>query len=94
MLGDVPSLRELWGGAALFVDPDDTVDLVRALRCAIEHPIMRAALGARARALDYSLDRMALGYLALYDELCGRPRPETPRKLSTTPLVDAPGGWR
>jgi glycosyltransferase involved in cell wall biosynthesis len=87
VLGDLPSLRELWGGAALFVDPDDTEDLVRALRCLILHPGVRTALGARARsrALDYSLERMALGYLGLYEELCARPRTEPPRTLSTTP---------
>jgi glycosyltransferase involved in cell wall biosynthesis len=98
VLGDIPSLRELWGGAALFVEPDDTEDLVRALQCLIHHPGVRAALGARARsrALDYSLERMALAYLAVYDEVSARPRAEPLRKLSTIPppRMDAAGTRR
>jgi glycosyltransferase involved in cell wall biosynthesis len=87
VLGDIPSVRALWGGTALFVDPDDADDLGRALRCLILHAGVRTALGARARsrALDCSLERMALGYLAVHDEVCARPRTEPPRALSTIP---------
>jgi glycosyltransferase involved in cell wall biosynthesis len=87
VLGDVPSLRELWGGAALFVDPADPEDLGRALRCLITHPTVREALAARSRsrALGLSPERMALGYLALYDELFARPTrsSDMPRSLAS-----------
>lgn len=71
VLGDIPSLRELWGGAALFVDPDDPADLGRALSCLAQSPSLRSALAGRSRlrALDYSPERMALAYLGLYGEL-------------------------
>lgn len=75
VLGDIPSLRELWSGAALFVDPADPEDLRRALCHVIADRELRAALGERARlaALRYSAERTALAYLALYDELIARP---------------------
>jgi glycogen synthase len=70
-LGDIPSLREVWGDAAIFVPPDD----VESLRDALERPIsderLRREYAARARrrALEYSPRRMADGYLAAYSEL-------------------------
>lgn len=87
VLGDVPSLRELWGGAALFVDPADPEDLGRALRCLITHPAVREALAARSRsrALGLSPERTALGYLALYDELFARPTRASDRPRSLAP---------
>ncbi|MFT3772777.1 MAG: glycosyltransferase family 4 protein [Minicystis sp.] len=96
VLGDIPSLRELWGGAALFVDPSDPKDLHRALSGALGNPGVRAALGdrARLRARDYSPDRMALAYLALYDEIKARPaaRLTPPIRPDTTPPPRAEGG--
>lgn len=76
VLGDIPSLRELWDGAALFVDPDDTGALVGAIRALIDDPRARATLAgcARSRALGYASARMAEGYLGLYRELVGRSR--------------------
>ncbi|APR75716.1 Glycosyltransferase [Minicystis rosea] len=80
VLGDIPSLRELWGGAALFVDPGDPLDLQRALAGLAGNPGVRAALGdrARLRAREYSSDRMGLAYLALYEEVLARPTLRTP----------------
>lgn len=76
VLGDIPSLRELWGGAALFVDPGDADDLERALRCLITHRSVREALAARARqrAMAFTPERMVLGYTALYGELAAQDR--------------------
>lgn len=77
VLGDIPSLRELWGDDALFVDPDDTGDLAGALEGLIRRPAARRALGerARARALASSPDRMVNGYLDLYARMLDEPRP-------------------
>lgn len=71
VLGDIPSLRELWDGAAFFVDPDDPRDLRRALFALVRHPRVRDAMAARARAraLSFTPLRMASAYLAVYGEL-------------------------
>jgi glycogen synthase len=71
VLGDVPSLREIWDGAAMFVDPDSPEQLRTILTGLIERPDMRAMLSglARARGLTLSPTEMAEGYLAAYREL-------------------------
>lgn len=71
VLGDIQSLRELWGGAALFVDPEDRRGLARALVRLIDDPGRRAglALAARRRARAYGLDRMVRGYRDAYARL-------------------------
>ncbi|MEA2693068.1 MAG: glycogen synthase [Acidobacteriota bacterium] len=71
VLGDIPSLREVWRNRAVFVAPDDPAALRTALLSLIENPDRRNALaaGARARALELSPERMLEGYLAAYGEL-------------------------
>jgi glycosyltransferase involved in cell wall biosynthesis len=68
VLGDVATLREVWGDAALFVAPDDAGQLAAALRTLAADDAYRADLGARARAraLTYTPERMAAGYLDAY----------------------------
>src|SRR3972149_157789 len=73
VLGDIPSLRELWEGAALFVRPVDREGLFSTIeRLAVDRPL-RERLGnaARERGLAYSAERMAEGYLELYGMLMG-----------------------
>ena len=72
VLGDIPSLRELWEGAALFVEPDDEDQILFALRSLVRDGRARRAMGerARARAASFTPARMAAGYLDLYGELC------------------------
>jgi glycogen synthase len=71
VLGDIPSLREHWDGAATFVPPDDRAALRAALDRLIADAALRDDLAARARrrGLEYSPERMARGYLAAYDRL-------------------------
>jgi glycogen synthase len=71
VLGDIPSLREVWKEAAVFVDPDDDRRLALELRTLIEDGARRLELGGRARrrALQYSPERMAAGYVELYEQL-------------------------
>jgi glycosyltransferase involved in cell wall biosynthesis len=71
VLGDIPSLRELWSGAALFVDPRDHLALHEALAALIASPERRAELAAaaRMRAGDYSIDLFSQGYERLYMKL-------------------------
>jgi glycogen(starch) synthase len=68
VLGDIASLREVWGTAALYVDPDDQAGLRDTLCALIEEPARRRALAeaARARALHFTAERMADAYLAAY----------------------------
>jgi glycogen synthase len=76
VLGDIPTLRELWSDAARFVAPDDQDALLTALSDLIRQPSLRAQLSraARMRGLGYSLDRMAQGYLGAYaDAMACRP---------------------
>lgn len=75
VLGDLPSLHEVWGNAALFVPPDDPEALVTTLQRLIDDPDRRAAYARRAlqRARRFSLRRMGAGYLALYGRLLPAP---------------------
>ncbi|MEA2576349.1 MAG: glycogen synthase [Chloroflexia bacterium] len=72
VLGDIPSLREIWGDAALFVPPNDTATLRLALDALIENPPLRAEMAQRARrrAMGYSVGRMVQGYITAYNALC------------------------
>jgi glycosyltransferase involved in cell wall biosynthesis len=66
VLGDLPSLREVWGEAAEFVADDAA--LATALTRLGSDPVESAELGRRARqrALGYSPERTAAGYLEQY----------------------------
>ena len=74
VLGDIPSLREVWGDAATFVHPDDVDGLVAALDGLLADPARAAAAGekARARAAAYPPAAMAGAYVDAYRSL---PRP-------------------
>jgi glycogen(starch) synthase len=74
VLGDIPSLREVWGDAALFVPPDDHDALATALLRLAEDDALRATMGhrARMRARRYSAEAMACGYRDVYVDLIGR----------------------
>jgi glycogen synthase len=71
VLGEIPSLRELWDGAAVFVDPDDARALARALDELLADPAEAQAWGGRARrrARRYSAEAMTGRYEDLYREL-------------------------
>ncbi|HEX2171129.1 MAG TPA: glycosyltransferase family 4 protein [Dehalococcoidia bacterium] len=71
VLGDRPSLCELWSGAAVFVPPEDPDALEAALKTLITDESGRASLAdrARRRALTLGPDRMAASYLAIYRRL-------------------------
>lgn len=71
VLGDIPSLREVWGPAALYVPPDDTGALERALLHLIARPDQRGRLAhaARERARRFHPAAMAAAWLAVASEL-------------------------
>jgi glycosyltransferase involved in cell wall biosynthesis len=74
VLGDIDSLREVWGDAALYADPRDDAAIAAALRRSTDDAPLRRRLGAaaRARAARYTPALMADRYLELYERLAGR----------------------
>jgi glycosyltransferase involved in cell wall biosynthesis len=74
VLGDIASLRELWDGAAIFVGPDDPTALQRCLQRLIADPaeVSELASRARARAVEYTPERMATSYHSAYVEMQAR----------------------
>jgi glycogen(starch) synthase len=71
VLGDIPSLRENWDGAALFVRPDDDQGLMANIQRLINEPGERAEQARRAvaRAATFTMDRSADEYLRVYESL-------------------------
>lgn len=74
VLGDIPSLRELWDGAAIFVSPEDPNMLRESISILIRDESLRVRLGraARRRALCFNPRRMAGSYLRLYNATVAR----------------------
>jgi glycogen synthase len=71
VLGDIPSLRENWEGAATFVPPDDHDALAAVLAGLIHVPARRDELSrlAAARAAQFGVERTADEYVRLYEDL-------------------------
>jgi glycogen synthase len=68
ILGDIPSLREIWGDAALFVPPTDHEALALGVNSLVWNPDSREELRrrARVRASEFTPDRMVQGYVEAY----------------------------
>jgi glycosyltransferase involved in cell wall biosynthesis len=68
VLGDIPTLRELWSGAALFVSPDDPGTLADSVNALLGSPELRRAVAhaGRDRATRYSAWAMSREYERLY----------------------------
>ncbi|MDQ3163130.1 MAG: glycosyltransferase family 4 protein [Actinomycetota bacterium] len=71
VLGDIPSLREVWEDAALYVDPDDDDALAAALTLLIDERELREEMAGRAGrcAATYTSGRMASSYIGAYERL-------------------------
>ena len=69
VLGDIPSLREVWGDAALFVPADDEGALRDAIRSLISDAQFREKMSCRSyqRALTFDSARTAELYLEAYN---------------------------
>jgi glycogen(starch) synthase len=72
VLGDIESLREVWGNAALYAAPDSVEDLRDALADLIAHPaaIPVFAKRARSRANQFNPQQLASAYWSLYRSVC------------------------
>jgi glycogen synthase len=68
VLGDIPSLREIWRDAAIFVDGRDHAAIAEGINRVIAHRELRCDLArrARSRALSLTPERMLAGYLGVY----------------------------
>jgi len=68
VLSDIPTLRELWDGAAQFVEPHDRGALVRSLQDLCRDHELRARMqqAARRRAERYRLSETVTSYAELY----------------------------
>jgi glycosyltransferase involved in cell wall biosynthesis len=88
ILGDIPTQRELWEGAALFVSPDEPDVLARHIDRLLAEPQMARALGvlAHRRARRFTPERMVQRYLRAYAAVRDAP----PRRSSTTAMSDLP----
>lgn len=71
VLGDIPSLREIWGDAAVLVPPRDAAALQNALHelGGDERRRREFARRARARSIALTSCRMADQYVQIYDDL-------------------------
>ncbi|WP_243371689.1 glycosyltransferase family 4 protein [Geotalea sp. SG265] len=71
VLGDIPSLRELWEGAAVFVPPDDTDALADVLQSLCDDRDLRERMAEKAfeRSRFFNPNKMAAEYFAAYMSL-------------------------
>jgi len=69
VLGDIATLREIWGDAAVYVDPDRPEALESAIALLIARPDLRDAYASAAheRANSYTPSRMARMYERIYE---------------------------
>ena len=73
VLSDIPTFRELWDGAAVFVDPADADGFAAAIRRLLDDPEARSTLGeaAAGRAERFTPAAAASAMSAIYAGLLG-----------------------
>ncbi|MGH9559527.1 MAG: glycosyltransferase family 4 protein [Bryobacteraceae bacterium] len=83
VLGDIPSLRENWDGAALFCTPGDHAALCERLQTLIRSEQARIEFqrAARARGERFTAERMVASYIERYAALERLGLPWTQEKL-------------
>ena len=93
VLGDIPSLREVWGDAALYVAPDDHDALADVLLRLIGDADLRARQAQRAvvRARRYSPSAMADGYRDAYAALLAQGERYRPVPTGRSPRLAMAG---
>jgi glycosyltransferase involved in cell wall biosynthesis len=76
VLSDIPTFRELWDGAAIFIDPASEEAIAATVDLLASEPEERARLGAEAsqRAEWYTPEAMAEAMLGHYRDLLSSQR--------------------
>jgi hypothetical protein len=71
ILSDIPTFRELWDGAAIFIDPTDPAAFALACNELVGDDFERAAMGraARERAATFTPEAMAVQMADIYRSL-------------------------
>lgn len=71
ILGDIPTLREIWGDAAIYINPDNPQQLKDSIEEVIHTPLKLENMARKAseRAKIYSLFRMKDQYFKLYQKM-------------------------
>ncbi|HUR46900.1 MAG TPA: glycosyltransferase family 4 protein [Candidatus Saccharimonadales bacterium] len=71
VLGNIPSLREVWGHAAIFASPDDPEAWEMELKKLIADRTLMSDMATAAcrRAVEYSTEKMGSEYLSAYTAL-------------------------
>lgn len=71
VLGDIPSLREVWGNTALYADPNDEDSLKRQIQKLISNTEKRGYMAEKAmkHACRYSPDLFGKQYVQVYQQL-------------------------
>lgn len=71
LLSDIPTMREIWGDAALYFDPRDAGDLCRKMKRLQRDEALRKKLRVNAmqKASSFTARKMGDAYLGLYDQI-------------------------
>jgi len=71
VLADIPTLREIWGDAALYFDPFNEQAAIAITMLLINDPVLRneMSLKAQQRSKEYTAGKMADAYFGLYESL-------------------------
>jgi glycosyltransferase involved in cell wall biosynthesis len=74
VLSDIPTFRELWGDAALYVPPGDPEALAATVNCLCADPELRRTLGrmAQVRARRFTVPAQARSMAELYGRVLAR----------------------
>jgi glycosyltransferase involved in cell wall biosynthesis len=76
ILGDIPSLKEVWGNSAIYVPTDNEKYLAAVVNALIYDTELLAEFSSRAylHARKYSINKMCSEYLDLYNEMISIPK--------------------
>ncbi|MCW3091581.1 MAG: glycosyl transferase family 1 [Ferruginibacter sp.] len=79
VLGNIPSLKEIWGDSALYINTNDAAGLADTVNHLLESDELRQHYAAMAieRAKRYSTEAMAGNYINVYHELLNTGEPVT-----------------
>ena len=94
VLGDIPSLREIWQDAAVFVRVDDSDEVADAINGLARDPDRLDEMADRAlrQARQYSAERMTEAYVDLYTSLRRSRKRRDPRAQIRTKPSSRPHG--